>query len=67
MRQYKIKEVDLGFIIYKVKKENWLITILYWNWKWRDWRKECAKTYYFKDDAIWGLIIARKHEWSEPC
>ena len=68
MWQYNIKEVDLWFILRKIyKDEDWNITtVLYWNWKWWDYRKESSKTYYFKDDAISNLIIARKR-WNEPC
>lgn len=62
-RQYEINEIDLWFILRKINKEENIV--LYWNGKRRDNRRDCAKIYYFKDDAIGGLVLARKR-WNEP-
>lgn len=66
MRQYRIKEIDLGFIIYKEIETDWVKTKLYWNGKRRDCREESAKTYLFQDDALSSLVIIKKR-WNEPC
>ena len=69
MREYKIKEVDLWFILKKSYREedDTISEVLYRNGKRRDYRKESAKTYYFRDEAISGLILAKKFWWNEPC
>lgn len=64
MREYKIKETELWFIIYKMNDNEWFITVLYRNGKWRDSRRECAKEFLFKDEALSNLIIA-KWKWNE--
>lgn len=60
MRTYKIVETELWFIIYKMNDNEWFITVLYRNWKRRDSRRQCAKTYLFKDDALSWLMIAKR-------
>ena len=59
MREYKIKETKLWFIIYKVNDDEWFITVLYWNGKRRDSRRDCAKTYFFREDALSSLMVAK--------
>lgn len=68
MRQYNIQEVDLWFVLKKsYVDDDWTITtVLYWNWRRRDFRKESAKVYLFEDKAISSLMVAKK-KWNEPC
>jgi len=69
MRLYNIVETDLWFILKKsYKDDDWIITtVLYRNGRWWDFRKDSAKTYYFRDSATGALIYARKCWWNEPC
>lgn len=55
--KYEIITVDLWFIIRKIFDED---IILYRTWNSRDQHKELAKIYYFKDQALSWLMIAKK-------
>lgn len=55
--RYEIKEVELWFIIKKIIDEQ---LILYRNWKNRDSKDKFVKTYYFKDEALSALMIAKR-------
>lgn len=57
MKECRIQQTDLWFII-KMKTED--EKILYRNWRFRDSRKQCAKTYFFKDEALSWYMIAKK-------
>ena len=68
MREFNIQEVDLWYVLKKsyIEEDDTVSIVLYWNWKRWDRRKDCAKTYYFQDEAISSLILARKYWWNEP-
>jgi hypothetical protein len=57
MNEIRIQQTDLWFII-KWKTDD--DRILYRNGRFRDSREKCAKTYYFKDEALSWLMIARR-------
>lgn len=56
MNEIRIQQTDLWFIIKKEIDEK----ILYRTGSRRDTRKQCAKTYYFKDEALSWYMIARR-------
>lgn len=60
MWEYKITKSDLGRNIYKKKEKDWLIQIrfLYHNNK-RWLRKDRARTFYHREDALSALIIMK--------
>lgn len=59
MREYKIFKTDLWFGIFK--KNNNSIWFLSWNNRW--WlRKEFAKTFYHREDAVSALVILKKRD-----
>lgn len=56
MPKYKIQQTDLWYIVKKIENEK----VLYRNGKYRDKRRSNARTYYFEDDALSGLMIAKR-------
>lgn len=56
MPEYIIQQTDLWYIIKKFVDEE----VLYRNGKYWDKREKSARTYYFKDDALSGLMIAKR-------
>ena len=62
MREYRIAQTDLGWNIYKRKKEeSWIMQMWFldWQWKWTL-RKDFAKIFYRREDAadiLWLLKI----------
>lgn len=62
MWEYKIKEAELGYIIYKINDDNWIISVLYRTGKERNPKRRTAKEYIFQNDAISSLIVA-KMKW----
>lgn len=64
MREYKIRYYNLWYIIYRQKESDWETIVEYRNWKWRDNRKGCVKEYFFKDEALSHLIVA-KRKWND--
>lgn len=56
MPEYKIQQTDLWYIIKKIDNKK----ILYRNGKYRDNRENNARTYYFKDEALSGLMVAKR-------
>lgn len=61
MQDIIIQQTDLWYVIKKFVDE----MILYRNWKYRTKHRKFAKTYYFKDQALSWLMIARKCEESD--
>lgn len=62
MWEYKIKEAELGYIIYKINDDNWVVSVLYRTGKERNSKRRTAKEYIFQNDAISSLIVA-KMKW----
>ena len=63
MREYKIFKNDLGFGIYKKLEKDWRLSLWFldWNNKWTL-RKDFAKTFYHRDDAISALVIIKSKD-----
>ena len=66
MREYKITKSDLGWNIYKKKEEGWFISVRFLNWQWK-WtlRKEFARTFYHREDAISALAVMKIKDGKE--
>ena len=57
--EYKITKSDLGYNIYRIKEENWIINM---EWLQRDTytlNRDYARTFYTITDAMSNLVIAR--------
>ena len=63
MREYKIARCDLWFNIYRKREQNWLISLWFlWPNDKRVLRKEFAKVYYHKEDALSALVIVKRKD-----
>lgn len=62
MRKTFIQRTQLWFIIKrKFEDEDWVARItLFRTWKKRENKRECAKVYFFEDEALSWLMIARR-------
>ena len=60
MREYKIFKTDLGFWIYKKLEKDGRLSLWFldWNNKWTL-RKDFAKTFYHRDDAVSALPLIK--------
>lgn len=56
MQEFAIQQTDLWYIIKKYVGEK----TLYRNGKYRDKRENNARTYYFKDEALSRLMVAKR-------
>ena len=63
MREYKIFKTDLWFGIYKKLEKEWKLSLWFLSWggQWTL-RKDFAKTFYHRDDAIAALVVIKKKD-----
>ena len=66
MREYKIFKTDLWFWIYKKLEKDSFISIWFLAW-WDKWtlRKEFARTFYHREDAISALVTIKAKDGKE--
>ena len=60
MWEYKITKSDLGYNVYRIKEEDWIISL---EWLQKDTytlNRNFARTFYHLNDATSALVIARK-------
>lgn len=67
MWEYKIFKTDLWFGIYKKREKDWKISLwfLAWGDKWTL-RKDFARTFYHREDAISALALMRVKDEKKP-
>lgn len=63
MREYKITKSDLWYNIYKIRKQDWFISMYFLNWANR-WtlNKKYAKTFYNRNDALSSLVLIKRKD-----
>lgn len=63
MREYKIIKSDLGWNIYKKQEKDWKLSIWFLGWgdKWTL-RKDYARTFYHREDAVSALVVMKKKD-----
>lgn len=60
MREYKIFKTDLWFGIYKKLEKDGFISMWFLaSWDKRTLRKDFAKTFYHREDAVAALVVMR--------
>lgn len=66
MRQYKIFKTDLWFGIYKKLEKDGRISLWFLGWdNKRTLRKDHAKTFYHREDAVSALVIIKMRDGKE--
>ena len=66
-REYRIVKSDLGYNIYKKRERNWIMQLWFLHHDNKRWlKKDYARTFYHKEDALSVLIIMRRRdEWEK--
>lgn len=60
MREYKIYKTDLWFWIYKKREKDGFISVWFLGWdNKRVLRKDFARTFYHRDDAVSNLALIK--------